>query len=99
MFQALAGYGSFTPILNNMRPITIGNWPFPAILFSWVAPSIEGHSAFIQAGDWLYLGVKPLIHQSELGTYTKVVPFTIRNNNTVLKKIYIFRKKSENKKW
>ena len=23
----------------------------------------------------LFLGVKPLIHQSELGTYTKVVPF------------------------
>jgi hypothetical protein len=23
----------------------------------------------------IYLGVKPLIHQSELGTYTKVVPF------------------------
>ena len=22
-----------------------------------------------------HLGVKPLIHQSELGTYTKVVPF------------------------
>ena len=22
-----------------------------------------------------YIGVKPLIHQSELGTYTKVVPF------------------------
>jgi hypothetical protein len=24
---------------------------------------------------YIYLGVKPLIHQSELGTYTKVVPF------------------------
>jgi hypothetical protein len=23
----------------------------------------------------IYIGVKPLIHQSELGTYTKVVPF------------------------
>jgi hypothetical protein len=23
----------------------------------------------------LYLGVKPLIHQSEFGTYTKVAPF------------------------
>ena len=23
----------------------------------------------------IYKGVKPLIHQSELGTYTKVVPF------------------------
>jgi hypothetical protein len=47
-------------MLKNMRPITIGNCPFPAILFSWGAPSIEGHSAFIQAGDWLYLGVKPM---------------------------------------
>jgi hypothetical protein len=26
---------------------------FPAILFSWEAPTIEGHSAFIQACDWL----------------------------------------------
>jgi hypothetical protein len=30
-------------------------YPFPAILFSWGAPSIEGHSAFIQACDWLYI--------------------------------------------
>ena len=26
-------------------------YPFPAILFSWGAPSIDGHSAFIQACD------------------------------------------------
>jgi hypothetical protein len=31
--------------------------PFPAILFSWGAPSIEGHSAFIQACD-VPLGVR-----------------------------------------
>ena len=30
-------------------------YPFPAILFSWGAPSIEGHSAFIQACDKLYM--------------------------------------------
>jgi hypothetical protein len=41
--------GSFAPILNNMRPMTIGNCSFPAILFSLGAPS------FIQACDWLYI--------------------------------------------
>ena len=25
-----------------------------------------------------HLGMKPLIHQSELGTYTKVVPFQVK---------------------
>jgi len=28
-------------------------------------------------GHKMITGVKPLIHQSELGTYTKVVPFTL----------------------
>ena len=28
----------------------------------------------------LYLGVKPVIHQSELRTYTKVVPFQEKNS-------------------
>ena len=35
-------------------------------------------STFVSHDGWIYtfnIGVKPLIHQSELGTYTKVVPF------------------------
>ena len=31
--------------------------------------------AYIYMSEWCVQGVKPLIHQSELGTYTKVAPF------------------------
>ena len=33
------------------------------------------HKIDIQCTSNRYTGVKPLIHQSELGTYTKVAPF------------------------
>jgi hypothetical protein len=35
------------------------------------------HHAYPEMKSWYksIIGVKPLIHQSELGTYTKVVPF------------------------
>ena len=43
--------GPFSPELALSLVIC----PFPAILFAWGAPSIEGYSAFIQACDWLYI--------------------------------------------
>ena len=43
--------GPFSPELALSLVIC----PFPAILFAWGAPSIEGYTAFIQACDWLYI--------------------------------------------